>query len=122
MKLPVACCSGDGAQESLYHRRKHGLEAFINIWGISGEVGLRKPSVEIFQLLLDRVGMQAEECVLVDDRPYMLDVAKGMGFEAVLFRSPGDAKGDGADCGYPGSVLLTSYVGTWRRSCGFRHD
>ena len=101
MKLLVACCSGDGAEESRRHRQRYGLEEWISPWVVSGEVGFRKPSSEIFQIVLDRAGVQASDCVLVDDRPYMLDVAKSMGFATVLFRSPGDAKGDGADCGYP---------------------
>ena len=55
---------------------------------LSGEVGLNKPDPAIFNLLLNRTGHTAPECVLIDDSQTNIDVAKEMGFKAIHFTSP----------------------------------
>ena len=52
---------------------------------ISCEVGLVKPDPEIFNLMLDRLGVRADESVFVDDRIKNIDGAKKMGFHTVFF-------------------------------------
>jgi epoxide hydrolase-like predicted phosphatase len=54
---------------------------------ISGEVGLRKPEPEIFVLVLDRLGLQATECVFVDDLPHNVEAAARLGLVGVLHRT-----------------------------------
>ncbi len=50
---------------------------------ISGEVGMRKPSPEIYALSAERAGVPADECVFVDDMPVNLDPAVALGMAAV---------------------------------------
>jgi len=52
---------------------------------ISCEVGLVKPDPEIFNLMLDRLGVRADESVFIDDRIKNIDGAKKMGFHTVFF-------------------------------------
>jgi 2-haloacid dehalogenase len=54
---------------------------------ISGEVGLVKPDQAIFELLLERVGRPADECLFVDDDITNISVARELGFQTILFRS-----------------------------------
>ena len=70
---------------SLKHRRRYGLESLIDPWIVSGDLGIRKPEPAIFQILLARTGLSAENCMFVDDRAEMLDMAWKLGFETVHF-------------------------------------
>jgi 2-haloacid dehalogenase len=55
---------------------------------LSGEVKLNKPDPAIFKLLLNKVGCQASECVLIDDSQANIHTAKELGFVTVHFISP----------------------------------
>jgi HAD superfamily hydrolase (TIGR01509 family) len=50
---------------------------------ISGEVGMRKPEPRIFHYTLERIGLQAEECVFVDDLAENISAAVALGFIGV---------------------------------------
>jgi putative hydrolase of the HAD superfamily len=53
---------------------------------ISGDVGLHKPQPEIFRLGCERVGLEPEECVFVDDLRENCEGAEAVGMTAVLHR------------------------------------
>jgi len=55
---------------------------------ISGQVGLRKPSREIFDLTIARLGVAAEACVFVDDFAVNVDAATALGMRGVLHVDP----------------------------------
>jgi len=61
---------------------------------ISGEVGLIKPDPAIFNLLLNKTGYSATECVLIDDSRSNIDSAKKLGFVAIHFTTPDNLKSD----------------------------
>jgi len=50
---------------------------------ISGEVGMRKPSPEIYRLGAERAGVEPSECVFVDDIPRNLEPAAELGMATV---------------------------------------
>ncbi|MBJ7597729.1 MAG: HAD-IA family hydrolase [Candidatus Dormibacteraeota bacterium] len=50
---------------------------------ISGEVGLRKPDPEIFELAVKRLAVPAEACVFVDDMEHNLGPAREAGLTVV---------------------------------------
>jgi len=54
---------------------------------ISCEVGMIKPDPAIFNLMLDRLGVKADESVFIDDRIKNIDGAKEMGFHTIFFTS-----------------------------------
>ena len=55
---------------------------------LSGEVGLIKPDPRIFQLLLERTGRRAGDCLLIDDAPANIAAAAALGFQTIRFESP----------------------------------
>jgi len=55
---------------------------------ISGEVGLAKPDPRIFELLLQRVHLLAQECLLIDDAAQNIAAAERLGFRTIRFQSP----------------------------------
>jgi len=87
----LACLSNDVSSWSLKLRRRFGLESWIDHWFISGDLGLRKPSAEIYRLAADRLGVRPQDVVFVDDRLRNLDAAKAVGFNTVLFDIRGEA-------------------------------
>jgi putative hydrolase of the HAD superfamily len=52
----------------------------------SGFVGVRKPEPRIYEMTLERLGLPAEVCLLVDDLEHNCDGARAAGMAAVHFR------------------------------------
>jgi 2-haloacid dehalogenase len=69
---------------------KHKYEAF-NLFEriiVSGEVRLVKPDPAIFRLLLQKIQLKPEECLLIDDSVDNIESARKMGFAIHHFTSP----------------------------------
>ena len=58
-------------------------DGMFDVVVISGEVGMRKPDPEIFHLTLERMEMQAADCVFVDDLPHNIRAAADLGITGV---------------------------------------
>lgn len=52
---------------------------------ISSDVGLIKPSWDIFELALERLGVPADETVFIDDQPANVEGAERVGMKTILF-------------------------------------
>lgn len=52
---------------------------------VSGFVGVMKPDKGIYEKLLDKYGLKAEECVFIDDRAENLEGAESVGIKGLLF-------------------------------------
>ena len=63
------------------------LERFRDIV-VSGEVQLIKPDPRIYRLLLERNGLNAADCVFIDDSRKNVDAAAALGLSPIHFRSP----------------------------------
>ena len=46
-----------------------------------------KPDIRIYQHLLEKYQLQAEECLFIDDRPENVEGAKKAGMQAVVFEN-----------------------------------
>ena len=53
----------------------------------SCDVKQLKPEADIYQTLLDRFGLKAEECVFIDDRPVNCEGAQKAGIHTICFKS-----------------------------------
>jgi epoxide hydrolase-like predicted phosphatase len=105
--------AGAGADEEMVEtvRRVHGAGVrtglVSNSWGsrrydhdqlgelfdavvISAEVGMRKPTPEIYAIGAERIGVPPEACVFVDDLPFNLKPAAELGMATVLHRGPAE--------------------------------
>ncbi len=54
---------------------------------LSGEEKMIKPSPEIYQHLLSRFNLQAENCVFIDDNAANIAVARQLGFDGIKFEN-----------------------------------
>ncbi|MEZ5074690.1 MAG: HAD-IA family hydrolase [Solirubrobacterales bacterium] len=55
---------------------------------ISGDVGLHKPQAEIYELGAERIGVEPQACVFVDDLQENVAGAAAVGMAAILHREP----------------------------------
>ena len=53
---------------------------------------LIKPDAAIYELLMERYGLEAEECVFLDDRADNCEAARKLGWQAICFKSQAQAK------------------------------
>ena len=53
----------------------------------SSKVGMAKPDREIFDLMLEKIKLKAEECIFIDDHAEMAEGAGKLGFNTILFEN-----------------------------------
>jgi len=53
---------------------------------VSAEVGLTKPDPEIYSYTAERLGVELDECVFIDDREALLEPAKALGMWTILYQ------------------------------------
>ena len=85
---PVYGLSNWSAETFPHMRDRHEFFDLFDDMVISGEVGHVKPEPEIFQILLDKIGRPAEECLFIDDSLTNIGQAQKLGFATILFQSP----------------------------------
>ena len=69
-------------------RAKHDFFNLFDDMVISGAVGVVKPEPEIYQILLDKIGRPAYECLFIDDSLPNIQQANKIGFATIHFQSP----------------------------------
>lgn len=55
---------------------------------VSGEEKLIKPDPDIYTCLLDRNGLEADNCIFIDDSPVNIEAANDLGIDGILFTEP----------------------------------
>jgi putative hydrolase of the HAD superfamily len=53
----------------------------------SSDFGFKKPQPEVYQSMLARIDVRAEDCLFFDDRTTNVEGAKAIGIQAYLFES-----------------------------------
>jgi 2-haloacid dehalogenase len=69
-------------------REKYDFFGLFDDMVISGEVRHVKPEPEIFEILLEKIGRPAQDCLLIDDSLPNIEQANKMGFTTIHFESP----------------------------------
>ncbi|KAG0273721.1 hypothetical protein BGZ95_010484 [Linnemannia exigua] len=62
--------------------KEESLDPFFDKVYYSHGIGYRKPSKEAFEIILKDQGLQAEECLFLDDMPENVEAAKACGLQA----------------------------------------
>lgn len=74
------------SMETFPEAREHfGILQMIDRYVVSGAEHLVKPDPLLFQVLLDRYSLRAEDCTFVDDNPVNVDAARDMGMRGIVF-------------------------------------
>jgi len=85
---PLYGLSNWSAETFPYAREKYDFFDLFDDFVISGAVGQVKPDPEIFQIMLEKIGKPAEECLFIDDSLTNINQAQKMGFGTIHFQSP----------------------------------
>lgn len=83
------------SMETFPEARKHfGILQMIDRYVVSGAERLVKPDPRLFQVLLDRYCLKAEECIFVDDNPDNVAAACKMGMTGIVFHGADQLRND----------------------------
>ncbi|WP_205544211.1 HAD family hydrolase [Rubrobacter indicoceani] len=66
---------------------------------VSGELGLIKPDLEIYGVLVDRTGLDPGTSAFIDDSPANVETANRLGFTGIAFTDPPALRDDLAELG-----------------------
>lgn len=91
-RVPLYCLSNMPPGTFAYLRERFEFWGLFKGIVVSGEVKLVKPQPEIFEYLLSRYDLSAEETVFIDDHPANIEVAKALGMHTVLFKEAGQCE------------------------------
>lgn len=86
-KYKLAIISNDSSRWSKYLREKFNINRYFDVISVSGDLRVKKPDERIFLLTLEKLGVNAEECIYVDDRRRNLGAANRVGMNPILFNS-----------------------------------
>lgn len=104
--IDVWCLSNDVSRWSRKLRERFALEDLFVDFVISGDIGIRKPSEQAYQCLIDRIGIVPD--LFVDDRARNVSAARSAGIRSVLF-GPGKGTND-CVCGFKSLVALIDQI------------
>lgn len=83
--LPLYTLNDEGKEWMDIRIEKFGLWRYFNDFITSGYVGCAKPGRRIYEILLERAGVKAEECLFIDNKEPLLVPAREMSFQTILF-------------------------------------
>ncbi len=86
-KYKIALLSNNNKEYCEEYLYKPGLDKLFDILVISYQIGYRKPSPEIYQILIEKLGLKPEEILFVDDDPTKLPAAEKQGMKTPLYKS-----------------------------------
>lgn len=83
----LAIISNDSSRWSEYLRKKFDINQYFDVISISGDLKMQKPDERIYRLTIEQLGVNAEDCVYVDDCETNLVAAEKVGMKAILLGS-----------------------------------
>jgi HAD superfamily hydrolase (TIGR01509 family) len=93
----VVAFSGTTRERIEYQNKKYGLLKDFDDFVLSFKVGFTKREIDFYKILLKRLGKmkcKPEECILIEDGEFVLDIAKSFGMKTILFKNPKKLKLD----------------------------
>ncbi len=84
-KYELVLLSNDVSEWSSYICEKFGLNKYFKHKTVSAEVKCRKPSLEIYDLTLDKINRSPYECMFIDNNAQNLVAAEEVGISPILF-------------------------------------
>lgn len=97
--LPLYVLSNFSAETFPLARRRFGFFERFSGLVISGEEGMKKPDPRIYDVVIERFGLQPASTLFIDDRADNAQAAIDAGWQALLFTSPRALEADLRDLG-----------------------
>jgi HAD superfamily hydrolase (TIGR01509 family) len=92
-RYPLYCLSNVDKATTYYLQERYRLYDIFAGTVLSWEAGVRKPEVDIFELVIRRFNVTPERALYIDDKEPYLIPARQVGFQTIPFQSPGDLEG-----------------------------
>lgn len=70
------------------------LEKYFDVVVASGDIGFAKPEPQAYETTAERLGVRAEECVMIDDRVEYCAGAEAVGMQTIRFETFAQLKRD----------------------------
>jgi len=86
-KYRTAILSNDSKEMGALRRKKFGFDEIFDPIVISGYFGVKKPEARIYNILLEKLGTSAEECLFIDNNLDNVSAAQSVGIQTILFKS-----------------------------------
>ncbi len=83
---PLYALTNFAADKFARFREQHDFMSLFRDAIVSGAEKVTKPDPKIYQILLKRTGLPAENILFIDDRQENLDAAERLGLRTILFR------------------------------------
>ena len=93
VKEPIYCLSNDVSEWSIKLRRKFQLDQYIERWFISGDLKIRKPSPNIYDVLIREENVKPTQMLFVDDREKNIAAANEFDIQTVLCKMNNSTEG-----------------------------
>ena len=106
--VPVHAISNWSAETFPIAAQRHPFLDLFEVLVVSGREGLVKPDRGIFDLFLERSGLDAASCIFIDDNPANIRTAAGIGFDAIHFTDANRLAADLRSRGMLGTVMEVS--------------
>lgn len=84
-KYQIVLLSNDSLEHSKRITEFYGIDGLFDERILSDETGFKKPSLEIFDAALEKIGRKPSECIFVDSKVKNLLYAEEVGISALLF-------------------------------------
>lgn len=84
-KYKIALLSNNNREYVQEYIRKPGLDKLFGVEIVSYEVGYRKPTPEIYKILVQRLGVKPSEILFLDDEPNKLGAAEVQGLRTLVY-------------------------------------
>lgn len=81
----IVCLSNGTREWTLRVIIDHGLTELFDEVVLSGDLGIVKPSPEIYTYTLEKLYITADQAILVDDREVNIEAAEALGIRSLLF-------------------------------------
>jgi HAD superfamily hydrolase (TIGR01509 family) len=83
--IKTALLSNTGGESIRHYLDEQNLESLFDQMVLSFEVGMIKPNIGIYLLAAERLGIEPNEAMFIDDRSYNCDGAVLAGMQALLY-------------------------------------
>lgn len=71
-----------------------GFYKYFNPMVVSEEIGVKKPDRKAYEIAIERIGMQPDECVFVDNKKTNVVAAEDFGMKGIHFKNAKQLKKD----------------------------
>lgn len=99
--MPVHGLTNFSAETFASTRRRFGFLNQFDTVVVSGEEGVIKPDRRIYEILIERAGLDPARTAFVDDSTANIEAARALGFQVHLFEGPDGFRGWLKDLGAP---------------------